>query len=227
MLISICVPCHNRAYTLKVTLPHMINAANSCPPVEIAILNYNSPDDLEDYFYDIANVAYLADGNFLTYRKYTGRDYYHMAHARNLSVSLSSSEYVVLADCDVIFSEIYFERIRRHISNEVVWMMAKNSGYLVCKRDEFFEAGGYDERFEFYSPEDKDLIARLERRGKKFSYYANSLIVVIPTLREEKYKNYRINSRLEIKKIVNPIFKENQRKKTLIANEGCEWGSWK
>jgi len=48
-LISICIPCKNRTYDLKKTIPHIIRAANISPPVEIVVINYGSEDDLNEY----------------------------------------------------------------------------------------------------------------------------------------------------------------------------------
>ena len=210
-------------------MPSTIEAANNSPPVEIAILNYNSPDDLDDYFYDLANTTVLADGNILSYRKYTGRDYYHTSHANNLSVLMSMGEYVIIGCTDMYLHKNYFIKIREILAtDDFVWLQANRElNFVVCRRDEFMEAGGFDERFEFYSPNDKDFESRLRRRGGKCGYYSPRLLGQIHTPKEEKYKNYRVTSRLAIKKIVNPIFLENEEKGILVANEGEEWGSWK
>jgi hypothetical protein len=96
-------------------------------------------------------------------------------------------------------------------------------GVIVCARDEFIAAGGYDERFEFYGPEDTDLDERLVRRGGKFGLLPN-LLREIPTPKAEKTANYRITSRWETKKLMVPIYEENKRNKVLVVNEGVEWG---
>ena len=74
MLISICAPCHNRTYDLKKVLPTWIEAANASPPVEMVVLDYNSPDDLQSYMEEMKKVP-LAEGNSLLCPKYTGRNY--------------------------------------------------------------------------------------------------------------------------------------------------------
>ena len=226
-LISICIPCHNRTYDLKKVMPSLIAAANASPPVEIVILDYNSPDDLQEY---IKVKTPLEEGNRLICVKYGGVDYYRMAHARNLSVLASAGEYVVISSADIILSENYFEVVREMLSEgDYVWLghNLRFIGVLVCKREEFINAGGFDERFEFYGKEDKDLVLRLERRGGKTARLPAGLLRLIPTSKEDKLKNYRLPlSRREVKKLSTPIYEENIRNGVLVANVGKEWGKW-
>ena len=111
----------NRTYDLKKTLPLTIQAANASPPVEIVVLNYNSQDDL-DYYMDFAGVLLEGD-NFLTYKEYTGRDTYHMAHAQNLAMLAGSGEYLVNTAADVVLTIDFFSTIRELLSpGDIVWM---------------------------------------------------------------------------------------------------------
>lgn len=217
MIISLCIPVHARTYDLKNTMPHLIEAANDSPPVEIVIVDYNSPDGLAEYIETVPGVAYV---------KYTGRDYYHMAHARNLSVTAATGEYIVILSADIYPTIGFLEAAREMVDAGVVWMHDKRyTGVIVCQRQEFIDAGGYDERFEFYGPEDTDLNARLTRRGGKFGYLPNGLLHVIKTPNEEKVKNYRLPlSKRQMYLRMKPIYTENSQASMMVANEGIEWG---
>lgn len=228
-LISICIPCHNRTYDLKKVMPSLIAAANASPPVEIVILDYNSPDNLQEYIKEARGLGFKK-GTSLTCVKYGGVDYYRMAHARNLSVLASVGEYIVISCADIILSENYFEVVREMLSEgDYMWMghNLRFIGVVVCKREEFISAGGFDERFEFYGKEDKDLVLRLERRGGKTARLPAGLLRLIPTPKEEKLKNYRLKlSRKEVKKLSTPIYEENIKNEVLVANVGKGWGKW-
>ena len=188
--------------------------------------NYNSPDDLRDYFFETYGNVAMKEGNFLTYRRYGAREYYHTSHANNLSVLASSGEYVVIGCTDMFLAEEYFTEIRKLLEGGgYVWMQSTGKNFVVCKRDEFVESGGFDERFEFYGPNDKDFAERLQRRGGRFIYYPGKLLTVIQTPKSEKYKNYRITSRKEIGKLMKPIYLENQENEVWVVNEEG-WGSW-
>ena len=230
MLISICIPCHGRTYDLKKSLPHLIKAANFSPPVEIVVVDYNSPDDLAEYVFRVMDTAEFVGGSRLTYRKYAGRDHYHMAHARNLSVLASSGEWIVTGSTDIFPAEMYFQVVRDAIQeDDYLWMRHPDRfvGMFLCKREEFLAAGGYDERFEFYGKEDKDIIARMMRRGGNYTTLSSSLLTNIPTSKVEKFKNYRLQlSRREISVRSKVIWEENNANAALVANEGKEWGAW-
>lgn len=229
MLISICIPCHGRTYDLRQSMPNLIKAANFSPPVEIVVLDYNSPDDLADYISQAMSVE-LVGGSMLTYRKYTGRDYYHMAHARNLSVLASSGDWIVASCADLVPAESFFQVVRDTLrEDDYLWIRHPDRfvGVFLCRREEFIAAGGYDERFEFYGKEDKDIIARMERRAGNYTTLSSSLWTNIPTPREEKLKNYRlVLSRREVGRRSRMIWMENIENAVLVANEGKEWGMW-
>lgn len=219
MLISICAPCHNRTYDLKKSLPTWIAAANASPPVEIIVLDYNSPDDLQDYIKDKEVLC----------PKYTGRDYYHMAHARNLSILETKGKYFIQLGVDNQISLDFIPVIRDLISRyDLAYITVhKNEGVVVLPKSEFIKAGGYDERFEFYSPEDKDLYHRLIRRGFSPLILGGNFTSVIHTPDEEKIKNYRLPlSKRDMAKAMSQIYHENMKNNVMVANEGKEWGKW-
>jgi hypothetical protein len=228
MIISLCIPCMNRTHDLKQAMPYLIEAANASPPVEIAVLDYNSQDELAEYVESIKQMARLQGGNKLTCNKYTGRDYYHLAHAYNLAVLATSGEYVAVMGADAILSESYVVEARKLIADGCVWMRGRHyKGIFVCARDEFIQAGGYDERFEFYGGEDKDLEMRLQRRGSKFGLMPDGLVHTLRTGNAAKVKNYRLDlTKREMMQRGSRIRAENNTNAILVANEGKEWGQW-
>ena len=219
VIISLCIPVHARMYDLKKIMPHLIEVAKASPPVEIVILDYNSPDDLEEYIKTVESSA-------ISYIKYNGRDYYHMAHARNLSVRCATGEYIMITSADIYPDGMFLDKARQMINDGCIWMHASQyTGVIVCEREEFISAGGYDERFEFYGPEDTELDARLKRRGGKFGFLPNGLLHVIKTPNSEKVKNYRLPlSKREMHQRMKLIYEENNRAEIMVANQDKEWG---
>lgn len=217
-MISLCVPVMNRLDDLRQVLPALLRAAEASPPIEIAVLDYNSSDGLADY------IRYNPS---VTYRRYEGRDTYHMAHARNLSVRISRGDYVLISSADIIVKPAFLEAIRREIAQGAVWTHGSERfvGVLCIQRDEFMAAGGFDERFELYGKEDKDLLARLERRGKPHAQVPDALELIY-TPWEKKLANYRIRSRNAARRANKPVYEQNMRDGVLVANAGKEWGAW-
>lgn len=227
VLISFCIPCMNRTHDLKKTMPSLVAAANASPPVEIAVLDYNSQDDLAVYMKKILLAEAALDRNvWVLYNKYTGRDHYHQTHAWNLAVLASSGKYICIMGADAIPSENYVAEARKLIADGCVWMRgSRYKGILVCARQEFVSAGGYDERFEFYGKEDRDLEGRLARRGTKFGLMPSGLVTTIRTPNSDKLRNYRGRlTKKEMSGINKPIWLENEARGVLVANEGAGWG---
>jgi len=228
MKISICIPCMNRVHDLELVMPSLIEAANNSPPVEIVILDYNSQDQLRSFIEHTASIGLLNKGNTLTYAHYTGNDYYHMAHARNLSVQASCGDYVLISSADVYMLPNYLVVMRQKISEGYVWIHHSDRyvGVICIKRQEFIDAGGFDERFEFYGKEDKDLVLRLRRRGAAHTRIPD-LLELIYTPWSMKLANYRGSpSRREVGKRSKKIYLENIDRGVLVANTETGWGKW-
>jgi len=229
MIISVCIPCKNRVNTLAKTMRSYIKAANLSPPVEFMIVDYNSKDDLVEYIKYVWKKKLLKPPNKLSYAKYMGRKYYHLAHAYNLAVKASIGEYIIVSGTEFICPKYFFQRVRQGINNGHVWMRirATNSGMLILRRKEFMECGGYDERFELYGGEDKDIIFRLKRRGIRKKVLYKRQIPKIRTIDKRKIKYY--NSKMTKNEMMAhnaAIREENIKNKVLVANEGKPWGQW-
>ena len=227
MLVSLCIPCRNRTHDLKEVMPTFIATANASPPVEICVLNYNTQDDLADWMGLLMENTPLEGGSQFRYMAYWGRDRYHMAHARNLSVAMSYGEYITICSADIAPKPAYMQAVRERIAEGAVWMQPrKYRGIMVLRREEFFEAGGFDERFEFYGKEDIDLEDRLKRRGL-MPVQVPTALHVIKTPNSIKSKGYRLDiSKAAMNRRARPIYLDNCEKGVLVANEGQEWGQW-
>lgn len=226
MLISLCVPVHNRTYTLKEVMLGWITAAEYSPPVEIVVIDYNSQDDLRIYM-DWA-MDYPKGNTKIIFKPYTKRECFHMAHARNLSVLASHGDYIVETSADVILDKRFFAVLRDMIGAHGYTYMhdPKYKGVITVLRDEFIAAGGYDERFEFYGPEDREMHDRLVRRGNKVGVYPPGLVDIIPTPNDEKVKHYRIKrNKTQFSRMQRQYWYENNANGVLVANPDG-WGAW-
>jgi hypothetical protein len=218
-LISFCIPAMNRTSDLRRTLPLSIEAAKASPPVEIAVLDYNSSDGLAMFLWPF-------DGA-VRYNRYEERDTYHMAHAYNLAVKCSAGVYVVVMGADAVLAQGYVPALRELIAEGCVWMRPRRCKGIVCvQRAEFMVAGGYDERLWGYMGEDKEFEARLRRRGGKMGVVPDGLVSVIRTPPKAKLANYGSTmTKREMMQMGARIRKENARAGLLVANEGRDWGS--
>ena len=227
VLISYLIPCGNRLADLEEVMPKVIAAADFSPPVEILVLDYNSKDAIDDYMAGLQNTK-LVEGNYIKYVKYDKGGFWHMAHSRNLAIKSAAGEYCTVSATDMYFSEEFFARIREKIAEGYKWIRLdtkEKPGFITVATDELIAAGGYDERFEFYGPEDKELNERLERRGVVYATVDHSMVHTIRTPNAVKVTNYRLHmSKSQMVERMLPIYHENTENKILVANEGLEWG---
>ncbi len=226
-LISYTIPCHKRQADLVQALPSVIAAANASPPVEVVLVDYANERPLADWALDCQHV--LQPPNRWQVVTYRGRDHYHMAHARNLSIKASTGDYVVISSADICPAPDYFSIVRQRLEETSAdWLKADLCyvGVIVCRRQALLDAGGYDERFEGYGSEDKDLILRLHRRGLVSApYLACDHLTMFRTPNAEKIKHYRLPwTKTAMLKAGSLILRENVKAGVLVANAGCEWG---
>ena len=238
-LISYCIPYKNRRENLLTTLPRLFEAANQSPPIEIILLDYNSDDNLQDYL--LHNTPYLHPPNTFLHPRYTGNPFFNMAHSRNVANKLSSGFYVTQGNVDMLLRKDYFQIMRDTLTlDKSLYFLKKHptsGGYnscwhpqiMVVERKEFIAAGGFDERFEFWGAEDKDLNARLIRRNLKWGLLElTPAFIDITNPKGTKTSNYRLPN-LHIKRMSNiqrGIYKQNNLDNVLVANEGQEWGNF-
>ncbi|HUW56663.1 MAG TPA: galactosyltransferase-related protein [Planctomycetota bacterium] len=227
--------CHRREDDLYAALPFVIAAANASPPVEIIVVDYANPEPLVlDQFAENLNPP--STFVVVTYR---GRRHYHTTHARNLSIRHSRGEYIVTAMCDICPKPGYFALLRQRIAETDAafllpwagrhrrWPRTTMPGMIVCRRAELVEAGGFDERMEFYGGEDKELGQRLLRRGAANDVYHEAAeLDMIPTPNPVRIANFRLPlDKAGMMRLSNQIRYENDQKGILVVNEGHDWGA--
>ena len=242
-LISYCLPCMNRLPSLQGTLPHTIAAANISPPVEIVIADYGSTDGLKDYLDSLPHLGTFAPGNFLTYIRYDGNPCFHLSHSRNIANLQSHGDYLAQAGVEMKITDTWFKNVREVIGDGtpkfLVRMRNKHGPYYptycpqiaIVERQEFIQAGGFDEQFDLYCYEDRDLAARLVRRGLKPTFVKLNFCeyeTEITTTDNKKYQNYKAGLPYKkAAKLMRHILGKNIKNNILVANEGKEWGSTK
>lgn len=223
MLISICIPCHKREDDLRSVLPSIVAAANANPPVEIVVVDYANIDPLSFRLTEA-----LAADNSIIVPQYRNRYHYHMAHARNVSIRAASGEYVMISSADILVDPEVFGVMRAAIRDSVAeWLTPEPlyRGAIVCRRDILMGVGGFDERIEFYGPEDKDLEHRLIRGAYRHAAYSSSLLSIIPTPDERKTQGYRlVMNKHAMSRHGRAAYDDNTRRGVTIVNEGLAWG---
>jgi hypothetical protein len=220
----------NRLDDLMLTMPYRIANAISSPPVEIVILNYSSTDGILDYITDMVNLFHPVEGVYISGHSCINRKYFHSARAYNMALLAGKGEWVVLTPADVFVYNGYVATLRERISEGSLWCNTdrKRRSTIAFNKAEFIAAGGYDDRFDTYGPDDRDIIERMERRCAKRGSIPDYLLGDIFTPADKKIANYPPTgkSHRELGKDLMKYYYENKENGQLVANQGIEWQKW-
>jgi hypothetical protein len=195
--------------------------------VEVVIVDYGEQEPI--FVHELTKASIVVP-------VYRGRKHYHMAHARNLSIRAASGDYIIITSADIFPRSGFFTAVRARLAETgATWLYPRAPrnplaaafvGVIICRRDALIEAGGYDERFEFYGGEDKDLQARLRRRELYGADYdADAILDMFRTTNAEKVANYRLAlTKTEMMERGAAIYADNVAARALVANAGVTWG---
>ena len=172
--VGFCTTCKGRTQHVQETLP--ANLRNNTK-AKFILVNYNSPDHLDDVirkqYMDV-----IESGRLSVYR-FTEPGPFRMAHAKNLAHRLGAMEgadVLVNMDADNFagpdFDQYVASRLEAYEGEAFLWAHMRKgemrrgiSGRIAVTTHSFLEAGGYDEVFATWGPDDKDFNSRLHRLG--------------------------------------------------------------
>lgn len=218
MLLSYCIPIRNRCRDLVAALPSVVTAARESPPVEVVVLDYGSTDQLRETLDEMGlpEVAYY----------FREAQHFHMAHARNVAMLSGRGEWLVSTNADTVLQDSsFFEIVRDEIADGAMFVHPEGmNGVCAVCRQVFEDVRGFDERFEFYGPEDKDFIAQLRRAGYREATIPRHLVANMYTPDDLKMREYRLPlSKRDAAKLMHSIFEQNTRENTVVGNAE-RWG---
>lgn len=174
MRIAFCITCKGRAHHIARTLPS--NLADN-PTATFVLLNYGSPDGLMAYL-SAYHRPDLDSGRLVVYTAPNAGPF-RMAHAKNMAHRLAIHEgATVLCNLDADnytgpnFDRFITDHFKQNGNNSYLWArmivgrLARGiSGRIAVTAQTFLKAGGYDENYENWGPDDKDFNSRVQRMG--------------------------------------------------------------
>jgi hypothetical protein len=185
--IYFCTTCKGRAQHIELTLPANLRGN---PLAHFVLLNYNSPDHLEEYLRTTPDPyvrGALESGRLSVYR-FTEPGPFRMAHAKNMAHRLAlreGADILVNMDADNYAGAGFDQYVANaltvadgavggpgHLSRDFLWAHMRKgemrrgiSGRIAVTKHAFLAAGGYDEVYHEWGPDDKDFNVRLRRLG--------------------------------------------------------------
>lgn len=206
MKIAFCITCKGRAQHLKRTLPQNLSDNADYPNCVFVVVDYGSTDDLREW------MGQYKDDERVAYYHYPDATTFKMSHAKNMAHRcglLEGADILVSLDADNFtgqgFATYIAEQFRADPSGKTfMWaLMIKGvlprgiNGRIVVSRQAFMNVGGYDEKFEAWSGEDKDFNLRLTRLGYKGISIDPRYLNAIPHNDKMRFREYRNNGQCD------------------------------
>lgn len=239
--IAFCTTAKGRLQHVEQTLPRNLADNADYPNLVIVLVDYQSDDGLADYIRR-AHQADLESGRLVYYR-YDDAPTFRMAHAKNMAHRLALAEGArILANIDADnftgpgFASAVAAKFRTAADeDEAIFLRCRDNhrgpggsaaertppgchGRIVVTAGAFLQAGGYDEYFAGWGPDDLDFAMRLLRLGYMRHGLDRSFRVAIkhndklrfskygpgaPKTREEAASNFRLDGRQHLSVVNN------------------------
>jgi hypothetical protein len=172
-----------RLWQLEQTLPQNLRDNNNYPNLEFVIIDYNSPDGLEDYIK--CNMTTPIQSGRLIYYKTKEPQFFHISHAKNMAHKLATGDIVCNVDADNFTGKGFASYLNHLINVNMRRMIHGNEGgswgRIGMYKSFFEQLTGYDERLEGWGIEDGDLRDRAKNIGleciimdSRFTKYINN-----------------------------------------------------
>jgi hypothetical protein len=197
-VIVFCSTCKNRVGHLRKTLPQ--NLLDN-PKSKFVVVDYGSEDDLL-YWLKTEMSQPIEAGRIIVY-SYRDHPRFRMAHAKCMAHRLGMLEggdILVNLDADNYAGEGFEDFIHTSFASNpkaLLWArMVKGemtrgiSGRIAVTAKAFHKVGGYDEKFEGWSHDDKDFNLRLQAAGYEPEEIPRRFLDSIPHNSRMRFKEY-------------------------------------
>ena len=219
-----------RLHHLQETLPKNLAWTAHLPEVEIVLLNYSSPDGLDDWAK--AELSEAIGLGRLVYYRADGFPRFRMAHAKNVAHRLTGGEVVCNLDADNYLGAGFPEYLLEAFAGgERVFVRSPISrgthGRIAFRKSDFLALGGYDERMSHgWGFEDQDMIQRARASGLRELLIPKErgFLQALGHSHEERTVLSHSQVRSDSDKAHKQIARENATAGRVAVNSGSGWG---
>lgn len=191
-MITLATTLMNRESDIKKTLPINLEVLKEFPNINMLVLNYNSKGDLSEWI-----VQHL-DNPQLSYFEEREAEHFSMSRAKNLSVRLAKSDFVVNLDADNFIDKDFLEQLTHRVTAGADYIVPilpfKNCGVdgrIGFKKTIFEKHRGYDESMTGWGFEDSDLLMRVVKSKAKRGHIIFKTVNAIQQTDIEKVESYQ------------------------------------
>jgi GT2 family glycosyltransferase len=169
-----------RLWQLGQTLPEHLKLFHGRKDVELVLLDYNSPDGLEEWIKEDNRAIDAIHNGLLVYVKEHSATHFHCSKAKNLAHRMARGEILVNLDSDN-WADAMDKPIRMAFaeSNGLIFHAYNQTsgdgtcGRVAVARKWFYRLGGYDESFQPMGYQDIDFVNRASAAGLRKVTFAD------------------------------------------------------
>jgi hypothetical protein len=170
--ISLITYCKGRHLEARQYVPAALGALG--PDDELVFVDYDDGDGIGCWVESLAN-------EHISVVRVTGLPFFHVNHARNLGLRAAVGGIVIFSDVDFLVSPEMVQEAR-HLG-PLSWLCQPGDvsswGFIVCRREDAMEVGGFDEAFVGYGCDDMFFRGSLTLLGRACHVMQNRLVPVV------------------------------------------------
>jgi hypothetical protein len=218
--VSICTSMKDRLGHVRKTFIKNLEDNQEYSNCEFVILNYNCPDPQTELWAE-KNLGQYIDSGRVSYYYYPDAKSFDRSHARNLAFRLAKGSILCNVDADNFTGKgfvSYLAALLSYDRNSFICGPRDGRGLggrIGVLRQHWELAGGFDERFESYGPEDIDFSNRLCMLGlRKRVFFNEGFCHTISHSNQLRYRHHDGYFMQEYK----AIMKDNIKQKKVNPN---------
>jgi glycosyltransferase involved in cell wall biosynthesis len=224
--ISFYTTCMGRLHHLKLTLPANLRSALAYGNVEFVLLDYNSPDGLEDWVRE--ELSPHIQSGMVNYYKTTRPQAYDSSKAKNTAARLTTGDIICNLDADNWLGFGFAEHLAQLFDapRTIVRALAPLGGVfgrLSVFREDFLALGGYDESFRGFGFDDTDFFNRARAAGFVDKIFARKYALCLSHPNAERTANMGLD-KVATHRQNKQQSARNIAEGRLVANAGKPWG---
>jgi predicted glycosyltransferase involved in capsule biosynthesis len=166
---------------------------------EVIVVDYDCPDRTKEWV-----AAHFPQVRLVTV---TEQPYFNLSRARNVGAKQGSASSLVFCDADQLLAPSFSSRVLTMIGpgtylrtlHDMRW------GPVACEAKAFWALGGYDDAFQGWGVEDRDLIERFDRSGLREVVESAPLVESIRHNNEERSAHYKY--KIELSMAINHYYR--------------------
>ncbi len=200
-LITFIVPCKGRLEQLKLSLPRLVAQQKS----SVTVVDSDCPDD----------TASWVETNFPTVKIVRVNDagVFNLGKSRNKGFETASTKWICFLDVDVVLKSNFVAYLAPRLSEDRYFVFEYSRekvgifGSCIVPRAALKSIGCYDEVFEGYGGDARDLYYRLERIGLKKQFLTHEFIDFVAQHADALRSKYYEEKDIRISQSCNALYR--------------------